>query len=480
MVFDAGHSYDITIDNRTVASALGMNVDASQLAATDSLTFDASAETDSPLRFKGGQGDDDIRGGAIAGTFDLSQGGNDTATGGAGNDLFTMGAALNAGDMLRGGGGNDRVVLNGNYTNANALTLTAGTLQHIATFEMTGGNDYHVTVAGSIGGFTVLMNPTVNTIFFNASGDHDTSGQYVFNGATTGDYILTGGAGNDIFNLQNAAQYTARGGHGVDFFNVGTNFTASDFIDGGGDFDTVEFSGGSIVIGASNIFNVEDYRIDNVIGGFAYHFTITDADIPPGGQLFIDGDGLDGGNSLDVDASAVTAGSVVVSGGAANDTLVGGAGDDTLEMGNGQANTATGGGGADFIRWGGGTGVGIAIYNAVSDSTGVNHDSYDTLFTFGTDHIEIHALGALPTAIDARIATGALSTATFDSDLAAAVGAGQLGAGHAVLFRADSGDLHGHTILVVDENGTAGYQAGQDLVIDVSHDHGTLTTATFI
>ncbi len=75
--------------------------------------------------------------------------------------------------------------------------------------------------------------------------------------------------------------------------------------------------------------------------------------------------------------------------------------------------------------------------------------------------------------------TGALSTATFDSDLASDVGAGQMAAHHAVLFTADAGTLSGHTFLVVDENGTAGYQAGADLVIDVTGATGTLTTANF-
>ena len=34
--------------------------------------------------------------------------------------------------------------------------------------------------------------------------------------------------------------------------------------------------------------------------------------------------------------------------------------------------------------------------------------------------------------------------------------------------------------MLVDENGTAGYQAGADLVIDVTGYSGTLTTSSFI
>ena len=45
--------------------------------------------------------------------------------------------------------------------------------------------------------------------------------------------------------------------------------------------------------------------------------------------------------------------------------------------------------------------------------------------------------------------------------------AGQLHAGDAVLFTPDSGNLAGHTFLVIDFNGVAGYQAGADLVIQL-------------
>jgi hypothetical protein len=51
----------------------------------------------------------------------------------------------------------------------------------------------------------------------------------------------------------------------------------------------------------------------------------------------------------------------------------------------------------------------------------------------------------------------------------AAIGLGQLGIDHAVLFTPDSGDLAGDTFLIVELNGTAGYQASQDLVIKLDH-----------
>ncbi|HEY1961468.1 MAG TPA: bluetail domain-containing putative surface protein [Rhizomicrobium sp.] len=85
-----------------------------------------------------------------------------------------------------------------------------------------------------------------------------------------------------------------------------------------------------------------------------------------------------------------------------------------------------------------------------------------------------------PSGVDAAIIGGALSTATFDSDLAAAVNSGNLAVQHAVLFTADSGDLSGHTFLIVDENGQAGYQTAADLVIDVTGYTGTLSGSSFV
>ncbi len=107
------------------------------------------------------------------------------------------------------------------------------------------------------------------------------------------------------------------------------------------------------------------------------------------------------------------------------------------------------------------------VYTAVSDSTSVHYDTFQGL-TFSGETFVTSRAGAATTGVDAAVTTGTLSTASFDTDLAAAVGTGQMAAHHAVMFTASAGTLSGHTFLVVDENGTAGYQAGADLVIDVT------------
>jgi hypothetical protein len=82
-------------------------------------------------------------------------------------------------------------------------------------------------------------------------------------------------------------------------------------------------------------------------------------------------------------------------------------------------------------------------------------------------------------AIDTAVTAGGLGSNTFDGDLKTAIGAGQLGAHHAVLFTSDTGTLAGRTFLIVDANGEAGYQTGADVVIALTNFSGTLTTANF-
>ena len=84
------------------------------------------------------------------------------------------------------------------------------------------------------------------------------------------------------------------------------------------------------------------------------------------------------------------------------------------------------------------------------------------------DVIDIGFGTGAPYAVNSAVTSGTLSAAHFDANLAAAIGAGQLGAHDAVLFTPNAGGLAGHTFLIVDGNGTAGYQAGADLVIELT------------
>jgi hypothetical protein len=85
-------------------------------------------------------------------------------------------------------------------------------------------------------------------------------------------------------------------------------------------------------------------------------------------------------------------------------------------------------------------------------------------FDFASDKINApHRIKA----IDAAISSGALSAATFDTDLSTTLDGTHLGGYHAALFTPTTGGLAGQTFLIVDADGIAGYQAGQDFVFNL-------------
>jgi Ca2+-binding RTX toxin-like protein len=189
-----------------------------------------------------------------------------------------------------------------------------------------------------------------------------------------------------------------------------------------------------------------------LIGGFDYGLIGNDGDVASGDVLTVIGTSLGSGHHLDFDGSAELDGAFAFLGGAGGDHFTGGAGNDDFH-GLGGADVLAGGGGADVFH-----------YGSASESTGAAHDSL-VGFDFAADRIDLP--GAV-TGFDAKVGHGALSTSSFDADLAAAFGSANLGANHAAWFTPDSGDLAGQTFLIVDGNGVAGYQAGQDFVFHMS------------
>lgn len=164
----------------------------------------------------------------------------------------------------------------------------------------------------------------------------------------------------------------------------------------------------------------------------------------------------------------------LLNGGAGTDTLYGFAGNDTLN-GGANADVLRGGGGMDTLT--GGTGTDVFLYNSSTDSTGPQFD-HVTDFDSATDRFD---LPVVVTGIDAQVNGGALSAASFNSDLAAAIGPAALAANHAVLFMPGTGDFPARTFLIVDGNGIAGYQPGDDFVIDVTGGSlANLSTTDFI
>ncbi len=158
-------------------------------------------------------------------------------------------------------------------------------------------------------------------------------------------------------------------------------------------------------------------------------------------------------------------------GGAGSDVLYGFAGNDTLSGGAG-ADLLRGGAGADILS--GGSGPDTFLYSGVSDSTSTG---FDQIQDFNTD--DVFRLGVSVTGVDATVTSGTLSQANFDGDLSAQLST-HLAAHHAVVFAPTASDYANHYFLIVDANGIAGYQAGEDFVFDISGSNTVLTTSNFI
>ena len=487
----AGHSYNLTLNDANVAAGQTLTVDASALGAANTLTFNGSAETSGKFIIFGGAGndsltsgagDDTLSGGAGNDTLTAPKGGNDTVSGGDGNDTIKMGAFLTAADHIDGGTGADQVWITGDYSAG--LTFSATTMVNVEALILGSNHSYALTTnnATVAAGQTLTVDGTAlgaaSVLTFN--GGAETDGKFVLLGGAgndsltsgAGDDTLAGGAGDDELVANNGGNDIIKGGDGNDTIRMGAALTAADSIDGGTGNDTVWLYGNytGLVFSATTMVNVETL----ILGGSqSYTLTTNDATVAAGQTLTVKGTTLT--HSLIFDGSVEQDGSFVVTGGKSDDTLIGGARSDTLSGGAGN-DTIMGGGGGDVLT--GGSGHNSFVYDAVADATGPGFDTVSQ-FDVKTDAID---LWFKVTGMDHTVSGGALTQGSFDADLAAALGADQLHAGHAVLFAPTSGDYVGETFLVVDANGIAGYQAGQDLVIAFDHtahlDHFNLTNFT--
>lgn len=184
----------------------------------------------------------------------------------------------------------------------------------------------------------------------------------------------------------------------------------------------------------------------NLAAGHNYVLIADNDFVHAGAVMTVDGTKVGASNYLMFDGSGEKDGAFNILGSAGNDILFGGAGNDVLN----------GGGGADVLT--GGAGADTFVYSKASESTGAN---YDVLADFNplADKID---LPMTVTGLELPIHLGSLSTASFDADLSAALSG--LGAGRAVVYAPDAGDLAGTIFLIVDANNVAGYQAGEDYV----------------
>lgn len=263
--------------------------------------------------------------------------------------------------------------------------------------------------------------------------------------------------GSDTFTVSGGVD-TLNGFAGNDTFNLGSTLTAADSIDGGaGAHDTVVLSGNyiNLVLGATTLLNIEKIQLSP---GTSYRITTNDANVASGKVLEVDCSGTGFGYTLTFDGSAERNGSFVVKGGNGNDLITGGAKNDTIDGASGH-NTITAGNGADTLTVASGNDT--LVYTDVRQSM---HATFDHIVSFDFNNNDHFDLNTAVAGIDAQVTGVALHTATFDSDMALALGPSQLHHAHAVLVTAGPGNYTGDTFLVIDAGGGIGYQGGKDFV----------------
>jgi VCBS repeat-containing protein len=230
-----GYSYDITSVDANVAAGHQLIVNASSLESGENFTFDGSAETDGGFLIYGGAGTDNLTGGANTDVFFFAEG------------------RYNAGDTVNGGGGNDILVLRGDYSGVNAVTFGGEAFTSIETVTLMSASDTRFFGGGTRYSYDITTNDNNlaegATMTFNGgalradetlrfNGSAETDGNFRIFGGDGNDGIvggaghdliygglgadtMAGGAGNDVFRYQSVAESTTSARDTIQDFTLG-------------------------------------------------------------------------------------------------------------------------------------------------------------------------------------------------------------------------------------------------------------------
>ena len=378
-VINSGSFMAVITDDATVAAGATLTVNAS--AVTGAFTFDGSAETDGQFNI-------------------IASSGNDTLTGGAGNDTFRMGANFTYQDQIDGGAGIDTVILNG--MGDDEIPFTATTMVNVEKLVLQSGHVYDLITddATVAAGQRLLVDGSAlhaaDTLTFDGSAETD--GSFKIIGGAGNDF-LTGGANNDVFDLAQGGNDHASGGGGDDRIIMGAALTMSDRISGGAGFDTVVLNGGAAVtFAAATMTGVERLLLD---GGHSYSLTTNNGTVASGNGLTVDASALGAGDTLTFNGAAETNGFFNIIGGAGNDVITGGQDGDLIDLSHGGNDTVTLGGtvsifpnevymgaaltAADHID--GSAGVDVVILQG--DYTGANAVVFDATTMVDVEFLEL-------------------------------------------------------------------------------------------
>ncbi len=292
------------------------------IGSTGDDTVDASGVGNlHDVLIRSGLGNDTLTGGNGEDVF-YPGSGNDTVAGGPGNDLFYFAPAdLSSADTVTGGSGDDTLMFTVPGTVAAAafthvggvetIYLANGTNHLTLTDALVGSANHTLTVNGGTGNDTIdasaVTSPT-NQVIFHADAVTD-----VTDAADT----LIGGAGNDTFIFGGAS------------YPLPSPLTSADTVAGGAGSDTLVFEGAATV-SASDLAHVTG--IETVQLGTNYptsrSFSLSDAMVSSATAHTVT---VIGGSDADViNAAAVTTAtnSVIFEGGGGPDRLIAGAGAD--------------------------------------------------------------------------------------------------------------------------------------------------------
>jgi Ca2+-binding RTX toxin-like protein len=374
----------------------------------------------------------------VVGAFDADPHGS-----GSGAVYVVFGTALNLGATLSAS----------NLNGANGFKISGEQAYDLAGFSVSSAGDFNGD------GFTDII---LSALDADANGNGSGAAYVVFGKASgfPAELDLSRLNGNNGFQISGVAEGD-RTGRSVSSAGDLNGDGFSDVVVGAVYAGTDNRGASYVLYGAmpSEAVTRSGTQIANTIHGSNFGDTLSGLDGTDvlmghnGNDKLVGGAGKDTAiGDLGNDVAKGAAGNDVLNGGEGTDTLVGGAGNDTL----------TGGAHADNLN--GEQGVDSFVFPAAADSTSLGYDKV-VKADFAADLFDV----PVPvTGIDGTIVSGLLRKSAFDADLTAAVTAARLAAHHAVLFTPDDGKLAGATLLIVDANGEAGYQAGADLVMHLS------------
>jgi hypothetical protein len=268
---------------------------------------------------------------------------------------------------------------------------------------------------------------------------------------TANNDTINGTNSPDFFNVSQGGDDHIFGKDGADIFSFGSAWSLGDEVNGGTGNDVVRLGqGGTKIIGVNGLTSVETIEL-----GDNGDYTITFLASGKNDHVTVDGSELSSSNFMTIDAGNEEKRAVTLLGGRASDHLTGGQDIDHLK----------GNRGLDFIDGEGGTD--IIVYTGVIESTGINcdHVTYD-----GKDQFD---LGVPVSGVEdiLRHKFNGTSASKFEGNLEEVVDGAELPAFHAVVLDVNQGDWSGHAFLVVDANGSAGFQADEDYVIEIIGGH---------